>query len=154
MNFDVKIILLFWIVALVVTLQIKKGSIYSYVDQYLSAWEQRTVFKANIKSFVSLKKNDAPISLINLRKITDFFHSPNDEHRLNPTYELDKHESNIKEVNKKNENIFKILQKFNRLNLVVPVGEEHMYYAAIHSKSCRLTALGQHYWKLAKNNYI
>ena len=28
------------------------------------------------------------------------------------------------------------------VGLVVPVGEEHMYYAAMNSTACRLTALG------------
>lgn len=28
---------------------------------------------------------------------------------------------------------------------VVPHGEEHMYYAAMNSKACRLTALGYQY---------
>ena len=40
------------------------------------------------------------------------------------------------------------------VNLVVPVGETHMYYAAMNSKSCKLTALGVHYWNLVKNNRI
>lgn len=133
---------------------VSPGSVYSYIDRSLGAWEQRPVFKANIKSFVSIKKNEAPISLDKLRKITEFFRSPDEEYKLDPTYEPDKHESDTKEINKKNEAIFKVLQKYNRLNLLVPVGEEHMYYAAIHRKSCKLTALGQHYWKLAMTNHI
>lgn len=40
------------------------------------------------------------------------------------------------------------------VNLVVPVGEAHMYYAAMNRKSCKLTALGVHYWNLVKNNRI
>ena len=58
------------------------------------------------------------------------------------------------EVNKEHEEIFSILQKYVKLNLVVPVGEDHMYYAAIHYKSCKLTAQGQHYWDLAKRGTI
>ena len=40
---------------------------------------------------------------------------------------------------------FAILQKFNRINLLVPVGEDHMYYDTINSKSFKLTVLGVHY---------
>jgi len=40
------------------------------------------------------------------------------------------------------------------VGLVVPVSEEHMYYAAINSKSCRLTALGGHYWRLVNQKKI
>ncbi|WNM07535.1 hypothetical protein RI056_10505 [Komagataeibacter nataicola] len=47
--------------------------------------------------------------------------------------------------------VFKGLQACNRNGLVVPVGAEHMYYAAIESKSCRLTAIGAHYRKLAED---
>lgn len=59
-----------------------------------------------------------------------------------------------KEVNKDHEAIFSTLQKYVKLNLVVPVGEEHMYYAAIHHKACKLTTQGQHYWNLVKKNTI
>ena len=77
-----------------------------------------------------------------------------DEYHLDPTYEPDKHEADIKEVNKDHEAIFSTLQKYVKLNLVVPVGEEHMYYAAIHHKACKLTTQGQHYWNLVKKNTI
>lgn len=134
--------------------EVSPGGIYSYVDQSLGAWEQRPVFKANIKSFVCLRKNAAPIQLEDLRKITDYFSSPAEEFKLDSTYEPDKHEVDDKTVNKEHEKIFCILQKYVKLNLVIPVGEEHMYYAAIRGKSCKLTAQGQHYWMLVKKNAI
>ncbi|MGF1573365.1 MAG: caspase family protein, partial [Sumerlaeia bacterium] len=46
------------------------------------------------------------------------------------------------QAKEKNVAIFKDLQKMEGVGLVVPVSEEHMYYAAMNSKSCRLTALG------------
>lgn len=134
--------------------EVSPGSVYSYVDQSLGPWDQRPVFKANIKEFVSLRKNTPPIQLSDLRKISEIFSSPYEEYKLDETYEPDKHESENKELNKEHEEIFSILQQYAKLNLVVPVGEMHMYYAAIHNKSCKLTAQGQHYWKLAKINQI
>lgn len=135
--------------------EVSPGSIYSYIDRSLGAWEdQRPLFKANISSFVSLRKNAPPIPISELRRITEFFITPYDEYQLDPTYEPDKHEADIKEVNKEHQAIFEILQRFAKLNLVVPVGEEHMYYAAIHHKACKLTAQGQHYWKLVNKNTI
>ena len=65
-----------------------------------------------------------------------------------------KQQTEDKTVNKEHEEIFSILQKYVKLNLVVPIGEEHMYYAAIHNKACKLTVQGQHYWELVKNNKI
>jgi len=43
------------------------------------------------------------------------------------------------------------LQLYESVGLVEPVDAEHMYFAAMNSKSCKLTALGLHYWKLAKD---
>lgn len=134
--------------------EVSPGSIYSYIDRSLGAWEQRPVFKANINRFVSLRKNAPPIQIAELRRITEFFKSPYDQFLLDPTYEPDKHECDNKTKNKDHEIIFSILQQYVKLNLVVPVDEEHMYYAAIHSKSCKLTAQGQHYWNLVNKNRI
>jgi hypothetical protein len=134
--------------------EVSPGSIYSYVDSSLGGWEQRPVFKANIKQFVSLRKNTPPISIGELRRIVEIFVSQFDEYALDPTYEPDKHEADIKDVNLEHEEIFSILQKYAKLNLVVPVNADHMYYAAINHKSCKLTAQGQHYWNLAKKGNI
>ena len=134
--------------------EVSPGSIYSYIDRSLGAWEQRPVFKANIKNFVSLRKNAPPIAISELRRITEFFKSPYEEFPLDPTYEPDKHESDTSEVNKEHEAIFAILQRYVKLNLVTPSGAEHMYYAAINRKACKLTAQGQHYWNLVKKNRI
>lgn len=134
--------------------EVSPGSIYAYIDRSLGAWGQRPVFKANINNFVSLRKNTPPIPILELRKIVDIFENPYDDFPLDATYEKDKHESDDKTVNKDNEEVFSVLQKYSKLNLVIPVGEEHMYYAAIHNKSCKLTAQGQHYWKLVKEGHI
>lgn len=134
--------------------EVSPGSIYSYIDRSLGAWEQRPVFKANIKSFVFLRKNVPPIQIAELRRLTEIFQNPYDEFALDPTFEHDKHEADTKEVNKTNEEIFSVLQRYVKLNLVVPVGEDHMYYAAINRKSCKLTAQGQHYWNLVHKNTI
>ena len=134
--------------------EVSPGSIYSYIDRSLGAWEQRPIFKANIKTFVSLRKNIPPIDINELRRITELFENPYDEFELDPTYEPDKHEIETRDVNKEHEAIFSLLQKYVKLNLVMPVGEEHMYYAAIRSKSCKLTARGQHYWNLVNKGTI
>ncbi len=57
-------------------------------------------------------------------------------------------------VNDDNAKVFKELQICNRHGLITPVDAEHMYYAAINSTGCKLTALGAHYRKLAEENRI
>lgn len=56
--------------------------------------------------------------------------------------------------NPENTRKFAILQKYNRLNLLVPVDVPHMWNAAMESKGCRLTALGEHYRRLVEKNRI
>ncbi len=128
---------------------ITPGSIYAHIDQSLGPWEQRPIFKTNVKEFVKLRKVQPPISLTELQMITTLFPTSGYEYHLDPEYEPDKKHGVAEKENK-----FKVLQNYNRVNLVVPVGEDHMYYAAINSKSCKLTILGEHYWKLVKKNRI
>ncbi len=128
---------------------ITPGGIYAHIDQALGPWEQRPVFKTNVKSFISLRRNIPPISLGDLQEITKIFTNNVDEFKLNPSFEPT--EDSYVEANGKQ---FKILQNYVRVNLVRPIGAEHMYYAAINSKGCKLTTLGVHYWNLVKNNRI
>jgi hypothetical protein len=128
---------------------ITPGSVYAHIDQSLGPWEQRPIFKTNVKSFTTLRKVQPPISLSDLKLIIELFTNPSDEFQLDPSYEPDSNLPSDENVEK-----FKVLQKLNRVNLVVPVGEEHMYYAAMNSKSCKLTVLGVHYWNLVKKERI
>lgn len=128
---------------------ITPGSIYAYIDKALGPWSQRPVFKTNVSEFISLRRTSPPIPTDTLRKITDYFKSPEESFALNPSFEFTE-----ETADKNNVRIFKELQKYERVGLVVPVGEEHMYFAAMNSKSCKLTALGYHYWRLVKNKKI
>lgn len=96
-----------------------------------------------------MRRVTPPIDIDLLRKIPEFFTSPEDEFKLSPEFEFTYEHHVPEKVDK-----FKILQKYERVGLVIPVGEEHMYFAAIHNKSCQLTAVGMHYWNLAKHNMI
>ncbi|MDE6612930.1 MAG: caspase family protein [Clostridia bacterium] len=142
-----------------ITGNISPGSIYAYIDRALGPWQQRPVFKTNVKSFVSLRKSAAPIDISVVRKITEYFSAPNIKLPLNPSFEPTNNKSTPHKVVKPysdedNVAVFADLQKLEGVGLVVPDGEEHMYYAAMNSKSCRLTSIGQHYWRLVKEGRI
>lgn len=125
------------------------GGVYAHIDQSLGPWDQRPVFKTNVKSFVSLRKVSPPIQLSDLQRITEFFPAPGFAFKLDPGYEP---ESPAPDPAKTA--VFAILQKFNRVNLVVPVDAPHMYHAAIGSKTCKLTVLGEHYRRLVAKGLI
>ena len=136
---------------------ITPASIYAHIDQSLGAWEQRPIFKTNTKTFVSLRKVQAPISLEELRMITEFFEEPNTQFDLDPTFEPKRDNvdlADLPEPIEENVSKFRILQKYNRINLVTPVDEEHMYYAAMQNTGCKLTSLGEHYWNLVDRDRI
>lgn len=135
---------------------ITPGSVYAHIDQSLGAWEQRPVFKTNVKQFVSLRKVAPPIPTSDLQRITEFFPSPGFEFPLDPTYEQEMkgRDAGMPAPNPENTRTFAILQSYSRLNLLVPVNAPHMWNAAMESKSCRLTALGEHYRRLVEKERI
>lgn len=133
--------------------KITPGSVYSYVDQALGAWNQRPIFKTNITKFISIRDVEPRIKLSDLKQLENYFKSSSDEYNLDPSYEdtnCKTVEHIVKEPFAKAEhvNVFKNLQKLERIGLIEPVGAEYMYFAAMNSKSCKLTPLGQYYWKL------
>ena len=135
---------------------ITPGSVYAHIDQSLSAWEQRPVFKTNVKQFVSLRKVCPPIPTSDLQRIIEFFPSPGFEFPLDPTYEpeMKGREPELPPPSPENTRTFAILQKYNRLNLLVPVNAPHMWNAAMESKACKLTTLGEHYRRLVEKHRI
>lgn len=135
---------------------ITPASLYSFVDQSLGAWQQRPVFKTNISQFLPLRTIEAKVPKSILRKLSVYFKNPADEFKLDPSYEYTnalnvEHQVIEPYADVEHVDIFKELQLFESIGLVEPVGTEHMYFAAMENKSCKLTALGLHYWKLSKD---
>jgi len=132
------------------------GSVYAHIDQSLGPWDQRPVFKTNVKNFVSLRKVQAPISLEDLQRITEFFPSQGFEFHLDPSFEPERASTDTTTIapNPVNNAKFAVLQKYNRVNLVVPVDAPHMWHAAMGYKACKLTVLGEHYRRLVAANRI
>jgi uncharacterized caspase-like protein len=125
------------------------ASVYAYIDQSLGAWGQRPLFKAHLSILAPLRTTPPAVTLEVLRRLPEWFPLPEVEYRLDPSYER-----TAQPRNKTNEAIFADLQRCRAAKLVEPVGEEHMYYAAMRSKSCRLTELGKHYRRLGEDGRI
>ena len=135
---------------------ITPASLYSFVDQSLGEWEQRPLFKTNISRFLPIRTVEPKVSKKILRKLSSYFKEADSEFPLDPSYEFTnnpkvQHEYKLPYADKDNIRKFKELQLYESVGLIEPVEEEHMYFAAMNSKSCRLTPLGLHYWKLSKD---
>jgi hypothetical protein len=125
------------------------ASIYAYVDQAFGAWDQRPLFKSHVSRMLSLRTAKPAIDIGVLRRLPEWFESPDAEFPLSP-----RNEPTAKPQDSEAEATFRCLQRCNRVKLVDPIDEEDMYYAAINSTGCRLTALGRFYWKLADDGRI
>ncbi|WJV25483.1 MULTISPECIES: caspase family protein [Pseudomonas] len=139
--------------------EVTPGSVYAHIDQSLGPWAQRPVFKTNVKTFVSLRTSAPPISLTDLQALTTYFPSPDFEFELDPSFEPERlqeqrDDPSIPPPDPQNNAIFAILQRYVKVNLVRPHGVSHMWHAAMQSKSCKLTVLGQHYWRLVNKGLI
>lgn len=136
---------------------ITPGSVYAHIDQSLGNWAQRPVFKTNVKKFVSLREAEAPIDLADLQKLTALFKKPDYQLHLDPSYEPERsgrEDASIPPPDPAKNADFAVLQNLVKVNLVHPVGAPHMWHAAMESKGCELTVLGQHYWNLVQKELI
>lgn len=139
--------------------EITAGSLYTYIDKSLGPWDQRPVFKTNVDRFCSLRKVTPPISAALLRKLPEYFPDECGIHDLDPSYEFtnspDYHQE-LKEpyADEAHVEILKGLQKMERVGLVVPRHEQHMYFAAMNSTGCMLTPLGRYYRQLVLSDRI
>ncbi len=142
-----------------ITGYITPGGIYAYIDKALGPWEQRPVFKTNVTRFTPLRKVTPQVDISIIRRICTYFPSEDAEMPIDPSFEptnsLDvMHEVIQPYANPDNTKIFSDLQKLEGIGLVVPVGEEHMYFAAMRFKTCALTSIGKQYWRLVKDKLI
>jgi hypothetical protein len=125
------------------------ASIYAYVDQALGAWDQRPLFKSHVSRMLSLRTAKPAIDIAILRRLPEWFGAEDAEFPLSP-----RHERTAKPQDTEAEETFRYLQRCNRVKLVEPIDEEDMYFAAVNSTGCRLTALGRFYRRLAEDGRI
>ena len=141
------------------------GGVYAYIDKALGPCGQRPVFKTNTAQFLPLREAEPPIDRRILRKLSKYFSNPTDDYKLNPSYEFTNvqggvHRNQEPYAIKENVVILKDLQALNSVGLVspncddLPIEQRYMYFAAMESKSCKLTPIGKFYWQLAKDNKI
>jgi hypothetical protein len=125
------------------------ASLYAYLSGSFGAFDQRPTLKANVDSLHTLRICSPAVPMPSLRMLPTIFATPETELPLNPTYE-----SSDPSADPKNVETMKILQACRSARLVVPIDTPHLYYAAMESKSCRLTHLGKHYWQMAKQKRL
>lgn len=125
------------------------AGLYAYLDESFGPWDQRPVFKANVDRLHELRLCRPAVPLQELRRLDELFSQPDSEFPLDPSYEPD-----ADPEHKEHQEVFAILQRYRAAKLVEPVDAEHMYFAAMESKGCRLTPLGKHYRHMAQGGRL
>lgn len=135
------------------------GGVYAYIDRSFGPWDQRPVFKTNVTEFAPLRKVEPRVPLSIIRELPNLFSNSNKDLPLDPSFE-DTNDPSVTHdylepyATPENTKRFKQLQKLQSIGFVKPVDAEFMYFAAMHSKACRLTELGKYYWRLVKEGRI
>ena len=130
---------------------------YAHIDQSLGPWAQRPVFKTNVTKFISLRTAEAPLELRHLQQLPVLFASKTTLIQLDPSYEPERsgrEDISVPAPDPVRTGQFDVLEKYRAVNLIRPVGAPHMWHAAMESKACEVTALGQHYWRLTQNRLL
>lgn len=125
------------------------AGMYAYLSESFGPWDQRPTFKANLDRLHELRLCSPAVPIDKLRRLPEFFADCEQQFALDPSYEPDAEPKHAE-----HEAVFAILQGCRAAKLIEPVGEDHMYFAAMQSKACQLTPLGRHYWRMAKQGRL
>lgn len=125
------------------------ANLYAYLSESFSPWDQRPTFKANVERLNELRQCSPAVPFSELRRLPEIFPDPDGILHLDPSYE-----PTAEPKDSGHEAVFSILQRCRAAKLVVPVGADHLYFAAMQSKGCKLTPLGKLYWGMANQKRI
>lgn len=128
---------------------INVASVYAYLSESFGAFDQRPTLLTSTSRSQELRRCAPAIPLDDLRQLPRLFTTAELELPLSPAYEPSEEPRDAEK-----ERDFKILQKCRANKLLAPVGEQHLYFAAVNSKRCRLTPLGRHYWTMAHDGRL
>ncbi len=129
--------------------KVTMAGLYAYLDESFGAWDQRPVLRANVDRLHELRRCAAAVPLEHLQQLPKHFIGPHYEMPLDPSYEplADPHHP-------EHEKDFALLQACRAAKLVEPVDAEHMYFAAVQNRACRLTPLGRHYRAMVEQGLL
>ncbi|TDE96166.1 caspase family protein [Occultella glacieicola] len=129
--------------------QVTAAGLYAYLTESFGAFDARPMLKANIDRLRAIRTCRPWVDPAELRRLPTLFETEDAPLRLDPGYEPT---SGLAIPEKEHD--FALLQRCRDARLVEPVDEEHLYYVAMHSGTCRLTPLGRHYWRMARSGRV
>jgi hypothetical protein len=116
---------------------------YAYLAETFGSWQQQPTLKANVSTLRALRYCRSALSSATLAKIVRLFPTETYEFPLDASYEPTE-----ESFDPSKGETFRVLQQGRGARIVEPVGADHLYFAAIERKACRLTPLGAYYWRV------
>lgn len=137
--------------------EITVASVYSVIERRFSLWQQQPVAKSYVTRPIVLRKVKARLSRQELRRIVDFFPTPNHRYSMEPDHDPERDVNGVArtpEVPEKVEigRLFKRYRDASLLTASIP-GED-LYYVAQRSHAVELTLFGREYWRLVKQRRV
>jgi hypothetical protein len=124
--------------------RVSAASIYAYAEGVLGGLDQRPIYKSHAASLDPVRLCPAAVPDEILRRLTELFPHPDDEHRLAPSYEW----TNAAAV-QAHVALFKTFKRLQVARLLRCSSGVDMFDTAMASETVLLTPLGRFYWELA-----
>lgn len=138
--------------------RVTAASLYSLVESFLGAWEQRPIYKSHATCATPIRCCEPAVPIDVLIELPKLF-TPNADstHRMDPSYE-ERDEAKRPGIdppgNPENIIIFKMFKKLRDAKLLRTEQDLDLWQVAMRSLCVSLSPLGQHYWHLAKEGRL
>ena len=129
--------------------EVSAASIYGYAEQALGSWQQRPMYKSHARTLDPVRLCTPAVSDEALRRLPKLFRAPFMPYAMDPSYEHTDAAAKPEHVE-----LFNLFKTLRNARLLIAEDNLDLYYAALGSKSVRLTPLGQFYWKLAADGRL
>lgn len=131
-------------------------ALYSYVSRRFSAVDQRPVYKTNATEILSVRKCEPLIDRLRLWELVKHFPQADFKFPLDPEYEPEDENGNVKEpVNEEKVAIAKLFKDYRDVGLLKPSNPKlQLYWVARHRGTVELTPRGQEYWWLVYHDKL
>jgi hypothetical protein len=130
---------------------VSAASIYAYVEQNCTSWQQRPMYKSHAKQLNAIRKCEHSVEDSLLRELPTLFRKgPDEKFFMDPSYEETEKEVAVAD----HVAIFKKFKKLRNARMLTTQESKDLYYCALDSCWVQLTPVGQLYYKLAKKGQL
>jgi hypothetical protein len=131
-------------------------ALYTYVSRRFTAWDQRPVYKTNATDVLVVRECEPLIQRLQLQLLNNFFPTADHKYSMDPEYEPEDENGNVKDpVNKEKVEIAQLFKSYRDAGLLKSTDPKlQLYWVARRSGTVELTPRGREYWWLVVNNKI